>query len=139
MLAPYYSADKLIGPYGAAEGRLEYPQYYEHHTGLPWPTIWDPETWEKRPIILPYNVLRTGDNLKPVAIQRGPFLRVVDVYECLALKDEPSSDAEELACVAERVLLQDQGGDVITDDGVTWRRVRTPAGVVGWADGRYLE
>ena len=40
--------------------------------------------------------------------------------------------------MAERVLLTDLG-DVITDEGMTWHRVKTPAGVVGWADGRYLE
>ena len=57
---------------------------------------------------------------------------------CLQGRAEASPDTEELACVAERVLLQDQG-DTATDDGVTWRNVRTPAGIEGWADGRYLE
>ena len=51
---------------------------------------------------------------------------------------EASPDTEELACVAERVLLQDQG-DTATDDGVTWHKVRAPADTEGWADGRYLE
>ena len=89
----------------------------------------------------------------------GPLLpnhfRVVGVDECLTLGAEPSPDAAvinclpirtgasldaaELDCMAEGVLLQDQGGDVITDDGVTWLKVRTPAGIEGWSSSRYLE
>ena len=74
-----------------------------------------------------------------VIVQHGPFLRVVNIgADCLSITAEPSPDADELACMAERVLLQDQG-DVVTDEGVTWHKAKTPAGVVGWADGRYLE
>ena len=93
------------------------------------------------PIVLKGEVA-SRPTVHPLAIRQGPFLRVVDVGEgCLPIVAEARPDAEELACVAERVLLQDQdlGGDVITDDGVTWRRARTPAGVEGWADGNYLE
>ena len=79
------------------------------------------------------------EHFSRLALQPGPFLQVVDVGEdCLSLRAEPSLDAEELACMAERVLLQDQG-DVVTDEGIIWRKAKTPAGVVGWADGRYLE
>ena len=74
----------------------------------------------------------------PLAIQHGPFLRVTDVDDCLPILAEPSSSSEELACAAERVLLTDLG-DVVTDDGLTWHRTRTPAGIEGWADTAYLE
>ena len=57
---------------------------------------------------------------------------------CLPIRAEPSPDVEELACMAERVLLTDHG-DVAMDEGTTWHRIRTPAGLKGWADGRYLE
>ena len=73
-------------------------------------------------------------------VQQGPFLRVVDVGDdCLSItvRAELSHDSEELACVAEQVLLQDQG-DVVVNDGVIWRSVRTPVGIEGWADARYL-
>ena len=92
------------------------------------------------PLDIPNEVLEGYHEFIPIALQIGPFLRVTGMGEgCLPIRADPSPDTEELACVAERVLLQDQGGDVITDDGVTWRKVKTPAGVVGWADGRYLE
>ena len=81
-----------------------------------------------------------GDSFIPRLVLHGPFLRVVDVGDgCLPIRTGASPNAEELACAAERVLLQDQGGDVITDDGVTWRSVRTPAGIKGWADDQFLE
>ena len=75
----------------------------------------------------------------PVSVQHGPFLRVVDVGEdCLPIRTNHSPDAEQVACMAERVLLQEQG-DVATDEDITWRGVKTPAGIEGWANGRYLE
>ena len=80
-------------------------------------------------------------SLGPVvfAIQHGSFLRVVGIDGgCLPIRSDPSPDAEELACMAERVLLQDQGESVEVV-GTIWRRAKTPSGFVGWADGRYLE
>ena len=71
-------------------------------------------------------------------IQRGLFLRVTGADDCLPIRSGPSSSSEELACMAERVLLTDlaKASEV---DGATWHRVRTPAGIEGWADGRHLE
>ena len=129
---PKYSLEQLQG--GATTSTAE--------TGddIYWPTIRDSNTMEEWPIRLPEHVLKLGDMLLPTAVQQGPFLRVVGMGEdCLPLRADPSPQAEELDCMAERVLLQDQGGDVIADDGVTWQRVKTPAGIEGWADGRYLE
>ena len=128
-----YTADELVGPEGAAEGR----PWFGVDT-LYWPTIQDPVTGEEWPIRLPYEVLRSGDILLPLAVQRGPFLRVVDVADCLPVLSDPSLDAEELACAAERVLLTDLG-EASEVDGRTWHRVRTPSGIEGWADGRGLE
>ena len=103
------------------------------------PTIRNVETGEEWPIVFPEDVLRLGNSFIPRLVLQGPFLRVVDVGEdCLPLRANPALDAEELACAAERVLLQDQG-DVVTDEGVTWHRVRTPAGTDGWADDQFLE
>ena len=80
------------------------------------------------------------EHLPRLAIQHGPFLRVVGVGDdCLPLKAEPLPDAEELDCVTERVLLQDQGEKTIDVDNVIWRKAKTLAGIEGWADGRYLE
>ena len=129
---PKYSLEQLQG--GATTSTAEIGD------DIYWPTIRDSNTMEEWPIRLPEHVLKLGDMFLPTAIQRGPFLQVVDVGEdCLPLRASPAPDAEELDCVAERVLLQDQHGDVITDEDITWRKVRTPAGVGGWADGRYLE
>ena len=134
-----YYADELMG--GAAVGYYsDLRGYYSYGFPRFWPTIRDSETGEQWPIQLPHEVLALDNlQLQPVAIQHGPFLRVVDIGEnCLPLRSDSSPDADELACVAERVLLQDRG-DRATDDGITWHRVRTPAGVEGWADGSYLE
>ena len=131
---PQYQPEELIGPQGAAMGWAtgDFPRN--------WPTIRDPETGEQWPVRLPYDVLSLDDLLWHIAIQHGPFLRVLEVEGgCLPIRAESSQEAEELACMAERALLQDQDGDVITDEDVTWHRVRTPAGIQGWADGRYLE
>ena len=128
-----YNADELIGPEGAAEGRPWFGR-----DSLHWPSIQDPETGEQWPILLPYEILRSGDLLLPLAVQQGPFLRVTGVDGCLPIRAEASAAAGELACMTERVLLTDLG-EALGVDGVTWHRVRTPAGLEGWADGRYLE
>ena len=104
------------------------------------PTIRDIETGEQWQIRLPDDIFSEDATFfRLLAVQQGPFLQVADMSEeCLPLRAKPSLDAKELACVAERVLLQDQG-DTATDDGITWHRASTPAGVEGWADGSYLE
>ena len=72
------------------------------------------------------------------AIQQGPFLRVAaDVDGCLSVIADHSPDAAELDCMAGRVLLTDLG-ETVEIEGVTWHKVRTPAGIEGWTDGRYL-
>ena len=137
-----FSAEALMG--GAADASAVVPPgYYRNSSGFlnrGWLTIFNEETQEHTPIKLPPVVLRVGEPTYIRGTQYGgPFLRVTGVDDCLPVRADHSPDAEELDCMAERVLLQNQGGDVITDDGVTWRRVRTPAGVEGWADGIYLE
>ena len=113
---------------------------HEMHFDLHWPTIRNVETGEEWPIAFPGELLMLGDSFIPRLVLHGPFLRVVGVGEdCLPITAEPSLDADALDCVAERVLLQEPGGDVITDEGITWRKVKTPAGIEGWADGQFLE
>ena len=128
------------------------------------PTYIDQETGEKRLIQVPSHLVPpdyggplrlvrsdgveelssssavyTAQALQLVGVQYGPFLRVVDVGEnCLSIRAEPNTDAEVLACVAERVLLTDLD-EAMGLDGTTWRRARTPAGIEGWSDSRYLE
>lgn len=134
LLTADYDAEELIGPDGAAEGRPEWQD-----TGLPWPTIRDPDTGGQWPILMPYEVLRGGYTLRLLAMQQGPFLRVVDVGDrCLPVKAKASPDVENLDCAAERVLLTDLAEASEVDD-TTWHRVRTPAGIEGWASSRYLE
>lgn len=78
--------------------------------------------------------------LNPIAIQQGHLRRVVDVDDCLPILTDAELDAEELACVAERVLLTTLGEGVTNAAyGISWTKVRTPAGIVGWAEDRYLE
>ena len=73
------------------------------------------------------------------AVQFGPFLRVADDLDgCLLVLADHSPNAEELDCMASRVLLTGLG-ETIELEGTTWHSVRTPAGIEGWADGRYLE
>ena len=82
---------------------------------------------------VPYYVER----FTQLAASPGPFLRVIGIGgDCLPVLAAPSPDAAGLACAAERVLLQAQASE---SDGGTWRKVKTPAGIVGWAEDRYLE
>ena len=81
------------------------------------PTIRNPETDEQWRVKLPSNVLSPGHRLGLLALQIGPFLRVIDVDNCLPIRSEPSLGAEELACMAEHVLLTDLGY-VATDEGM---------------------
>ena len=86
-----------------------------------------------------YGGAKYKPTIYPIAIQRGPFLRVVDdVDGCLPIKADPSLKADELACAAERVLLIDLK-ETVEVEGTTWHSVRTPAGLEGWAEGRHLE
>ena len=141
-----YPVASLFG--GAALGLAHHASYLgieiegeiDWYNLWPWPTIHNVETGDLHPVALPPRALRIGDWPYLLAVQHGPFLRVIDTGgDCIQLKANPTADAEELDCVAERVLLQDQGRDAIADDGVTWRKVKTPAGIVGWANGRFLE
>ena len=148
LLLRGYDPDELVGPEGAATG---FYFYHDRSFNVRWPTILNPETGEEWPVRLPYDVLAAGAELAAIAIQQGPFLQVTGVDDCLPILAEPSPDAEELACMAERVLLTDMGEAVQLADLVmspdptvggfedAWHRVRTPAGIEGWADSRYLE
>ena len=136
-VSPFSETGLIWG--GAMEGGTLDRRCCEVWTRRPWPAIYDLETETASALIMP-GVFHGGQEFASfVGLQQGPFLRVINVGDdCLPLRADPLPEAAELACVTERVLLQDQG-DVVTDDGVTWREVRTPAGVEGWADGGYLE
>jgi len=74
-----------------------------------------------------------------VAVQRGPFARVVNTDNtCLYIRTEPGSAGQALDCAAEGVLLTDLGPFQFVE-GSTWMRVRSPSGLEGWASVNYLE
>ena len=76
---------------------------------------------------LPYSL--EGLHLLAVQQEDVPFPQVINVSDaCLPLRVEPLSDAVMVACAAERVLLQDQGGDMIADDGITCRQGQDASG-----------
>ena len=131
LMRAEYPVHELVGHRGAATGWSRVRQT--------WPTIRDLETGEQWPLRLPRDMLTLGYGIGALAIQQGPFLRVVDVGEsCLPIRTGPSPDAEELACAAERVLLTDLKETMELEDTI-WHRVRAPAGIEGWADGQFLE
>jgi hypothetical protein len=73
-----------------------------------------------------------------VAVERGPFARVRGTGSCLNVRHLPSAASEVRECVADNVLLSDNG-HVKSAEGVVWRFVSTPAGNSGWASMEFLE
>lgn len=73
-----------------------------------------------------------------LAVQRGPFARVVNTGSCLNIRAAPGAAGHVLSCTTDGVLLRDLG-ETQAVAGETWRRVRTPGGIEGWAGGTYLE
>ena len=66
-------------------------------------------------------------------------LEVTSVEHCLAVRDEPSLDAEVLACLPEGTFVQYEevrGINAWEKEGVVWRLLSEPK---GWAEDRYLE
>lgn len=68
----------------------------------------------------------------------GPFARVVDTGACLNVRATPSLTGEVLDCAADGVLLV-HDFETADADGITWLRVRTPGGTIGWAASGFLE
>ena len=67
------------------------------------------------------------------------YARIVNTDgTCLNIRREPGSAGQVLACEAEGVMLEDLLAGVFLED-ITWARVRTPAGIEGWASTQYLE
>ena len=76
-----------------------------------------------------------------VAVQQGPFARVVNTGDCLNVRDAPV-DGEILECVRDNVLVLDlehASGLVESTPVPGWLEVRTPSGRRGWASAQYLE
>ncbi len=72
-----------------------------------------------------------------VAVQRGPFARVVGTDSCLNVRQAPDTGAQILDCLADGVLVQVTGG--FYGSGPEWLEIATPAGIQGWASTQYLE
>lgn len=72
-----------------------------------------------------------------MAVQRGPFARVVNTDGCLNVREFASLDAPVLTCAADGVLLR---YDVPVDQTEPeWLAVTTPAGTRGYASTEFLE
>jgi hypothetical protein len=67
----------------------------------------------------------------------GPFAQVTGTGSCLNVRAEPSITGQVLACMADGVLLHDNGETKVTDEGM-WESVTTPNGTQGWASGNYI-
>lgn len=78
-----------------------------------------------------------GRNLV-VAVQRGPFARVINTGSCLNLREYAHPDAKILGCYSDGVLFRDTG-TAVTLEGQTWRSVEAPGGLSGWAATDFLE
>jgi hypothetical protein len=102
------------------------------------PTIFDLDTGEAHALAGPFREPPLSGRNYVRAVLRGPFARVVDTGSCLNVRAEPGMAAAVLACAADGVLLRDTG-ETREVDGVTWRRVVTPASVEGWTSSQYLE
>jgi len=77
-----------------------------------------------------------------LALQNGPFAKVVNTGSCLNMRIAPNESAEVLECVADGVLLTEFSGpgiDVAPYDHSAWQFVVTPLGKGGWASTDYLE
>ena len=126
---------------GATENEVDWDSYLRLDGATPlgsWPSIYDQEENQQHALVLP-GVWNFEEEFWPfVGLQYGPFLHVSGPGHCLPLRAEPTISSEDLACIANNVLLTDLDEETEVD-GMTWRRVRTPAGLDGWADGRYLE
>jgi hypothetical protein len=90
------------------------------------------------PIPQPFVDQKIFGRNRVVAVQHGPFARVVSTGDCLNVRAEPSARAEILRCYVDGVLLQDLG-ETREADGTTWARVKAPGGLEGWASVAYLE
>jgi hypothetical protein len=67
------------------------------------------------------------------------YARIVNTEgDCLNIRAQPGPSGQVLACEAEGVMLEDLLEGVYLG-GITWERVRTPAGIEGWASEQYLE
>ena len=78
--------------------------------------------------------MNTFDRNNTVAIQQGPFAKVVNTGACLNIRDAPDPSARVLTCASEGVLLRIPGGFAAG----AWQAVTTPSGIQGWASSQYL-
>lgn len=84
------------------------------------------------------DLLPAARTLAPVAVQTGPFARVVNTRSCLNLRSSPGLDAPKVACLADGVLLR-HASVAVTNQDVEWLQVTAPDGTEGWAATEFLE
>ncbi|MEX0782123.1 MAG: hypothetical protein WD557_05690 [Dehalococcoidia bacterium] len=92
------------------------------------PVLFEPRLGTFHPIAVPgFNVIDEYD-WWVMAVQRGPFLRVIGTGEtCASIRAGGMPDDPEVACAAAGVLLTDVG-----EHSGDWRKVQTPSGAWGW-------
>jgi hypothetical protein len=78
-----------------------------------------------------------GGRNEIVAVQIGPFARVVNTGSCLNVRYQPSPDALVIGCFSDGVLLRDISHGLI--HAGEWVQVVAPGGNIGWASTQYLE
>ena len=112
------------------------------YMGVPVPALLDLSSGEYRLITDPFvsdeRPYQPYGRSRVDAVQIGPFARVVTPGSCLNIRLSPSVTGEVGDCAADGVLLTEVG-EILDADGVSWVRVRTPAGLDGWASAKYLE
>jgi hypothetical protein len=76
-----------------------------------------------------------------IAVQRGPFARVVGTGSCLNVRESYALTSAVVECVANGVLLQHQDALVPNSDadGYSWLEVFTPSGTHGFVVTDYVE
>lgn len=109
----------------------------------PLPAFLDVSSGEYRLIPNPFNGgpsvdADTGRDIA-LAVQSGPFALVKGTGSCLNIRAAPSLSAEVITCMADGVLLRDNGETHQGDGGETWVSITTPGGTQGWASAAFLE
>jgi hypothetical protein len=103
------------------------------------PAVIDLHSRTITPIVHPFADMKTlpVDGFRVVAVQQGPFARVVNTGSCLNVRREPQLDGRVIDCFSDGVLLRDSSHGLLYAD--EWVQVVVPGGEVGWANAQYLE
>lgn len=102
------------------------------------PALFDIEEGVVRPLGAPFDSERYSGRNRVAGVLGGRLVMVTGTGDCLRIREAPALEADEVACMADEVLLRDLG-EAQEADGVTWVRVIGPGLVEGWASAEFLE